>query len=167
MSAVDISEIINVVNLYPIAVDSLQFDLFDQVFTSDAHVDFGGPAQWHDLAALKRDFLTIHQPFKATQHSTSNHRVEVDGDTARCISYVTARFLRDVPDGGSLFEAFGWYDDVLVRSASGWRIRHRSNRTIGAQGNSAVMQTMPGITVELQHQIFSQEVQAGNVEFFK
>lgn len=165
MSAADIVEIVNVVNLYPIAVDSLSFDLFDEIFLDDAHVDFGGPAQWRDLATMKRDFLAIHQPFEATQHNTSNHRVDVRGDTANCISYVIARFVRDVPEGGTLFEAFGWYDDFLERTRAGWRIKRRVNRTWGGRGNQAVMQTMPGVTVELRHHALSREGATGDVMF--
>jgi hypothetical protein len=163
----DVAAIVNVVNLYPIAVDSLRFDLFDEVFTADAHVDFGGPAQWHDLASLKRDFLTVHQPFQATQHHTGNHRVSVDGDRANCISYVHAHFIRAVPEGGNMFEACGWYDDVLVRTAAGWRIDRRVNRTLWSGGNPQVMQTMPGVTVELQHHALSTEAAAGRVAYLQ
>lgn len=163
----EIAEIVNVVNLYPIAVDTLRFELFDEVFTADAHVDFGGPAQWRDLASLKRDFVTVHKPFKATQHHTGNHRVRVDGERAHCISYVHAHFIRDVPEGGNMFEACGWYDDTLQRTAAGWRITRRVNRTLWSGGNSQVMQTMPGVTVELQHHALSAEAEAGRVAYLQ
>lgn len=163
----DIAEIVNVVNLYPIAVDTLRFELFDEVFTADAHVDFGGPAQWRDLVSLKRDFATVHKPFQATQHHTGNHRVSIQGDRANCISYVHAHFIRPVSGGGNMFEACGWYDDVLKRTAAGWRIVHRVNRTLWSGGNPTVMQTMPGVTVELQHHALSAEAAAGRVAYLQ
>lgn len=162
----DIVEIINTINLYTFAVDSQNWDLFDHAFTPDVHADFGGPAQWHDLASLKRDFAAIHSPFKATQHTTGNHRVLVDGDRAHCLSYVRAMFVREVPEGGNHFEAAGWYDDVLVRTAAGWRIKKRTNRSLWAGGNSRVMQTMPGVTAELEHVTLKDEVAAGRVDYF-
>jgi hypothetical protein len=159
------AEIINTVNLYTVAVDSQTWDLFDQVFTADIRADFGGPAQWHDRASLKRDFAAVHAPFKATQHTTSNHRVLIDGDRGYCLSYVRAMFIRDVPEGGHLFEAAGWYDDVLEQISGAWRIKQRTNRTFWSGGNPLVLQTVPGITVELQHFALKDEAAAGHVTF--
>lgn len=159
----DVIEIINVVNLYAIAVDALQFELFDQVFTADAAVSFGGPAAWSDLAALKRDFDAIHRPFEATMHTTTNHQVGVDGDRATCLSYVHGRFLRQVPEGSNMFESGGWYDDVLVRTPAGWRIAERGCRSVWAAGNPVVLQTMPGVTGEQKLDALSREAAAGQV----
>jgi SnoaL-like domain len=144
MKGEDVIAIINVVNLYPVAVDTQQWDIFDQIFTRDTEADFGGPAAWRDLAALKRDFETIHAPFSATLHTTSNHQVVVDGDRANCISHVHGRFLRDIP-GDNMYEAGGWYDDRLVRTPDGWRIKSRIYRPIWAGGNPGVMETAPAV----------------------
>jgi SnoaL-like domain len=165
MTSEAVAEIINTVNLYTVAVDSQTWDLFDQVFTADIRADFGGPAQWHDRASFKRDFAAVHAPFKATQHTTSNHRVLVDGDRGYCLSYVRAMFIRAVPEGGHSFEAAGWYDDELVRMSGGWRITRRTNRTFWSGGNPLVLQTVPGITVELQHFALRDEAAAGRVAF--
>ena len=97
------SAIINLVNLYPVAVDTQRWALFDHVFTHDVVADFGGPAAWTDLATLKQAFAAIHAPFDCTQHVTTNHHVALDGDRATCLSYVHGRFFRDV-DGGRMFE---------------------------------------------------------------
>jgi hypothetical protein len=167
MSCQDTVEIINTINLYPVAVDSLSFDLFDLIFTEDAFVDFGGPAQWSDLASLKRDFIAIHQPFRATQHKTGNHRVTVSGDGANALSYVHACFVREVGGGGDVYEARGWYDDTLVRTAEGWRISRRVARNIAATGNEKVLQTMPGVTVDLTFDSLSVEAAAGRVAYIE
>lgn len=163
MCSEDIVRIINVINLYPIAVDTRRWDLFDQVFTADAHAEFGGPARWNDLISLKRDFETIHRPFEATLHVTTNHQVVVDGDRASCLSYVHGRFIREVPAGGSMFESAGWYDDVLVRTGAGWRIQTRSCRTVWSGGNPAVLQTMSGVSGERQLDSLSREAAAGRI----
>lgn len=167
MSSQDSFDIINTINLYPLAVDSLTFDLFDQIFTEDAHVDFGGPAQWSDRASLKRDFIAIHQPFRATQHKTGNHRITIDGDTANAFSYVHACFVREVGGGGDVYEARGWYDDTLVRTSQGWRITHRIARNVAATGNEKVLQTMPGVTVDLTFDSLAVEAAAGRVAYLK
>jgi SnoaL-like domain len=163
MCSEDIVQIINVINLYPVAVDTRRWDLFDQVFTQDALCEFGGPARWNDLSSLKRDFEIIHRPFEATLHVTTNHQVVVNGDRANCLSYVHGRFIREVPDGGSMFESVGWYDDLLVRTSAGWRIKMRSCRTVWSGGNPKVLQTMPGVSGELQLDSLSREAAAGRV----
>jgi len=147
MPAAEIAAIVNVVNLYPVAVDTQSWQLFDHVFTEDAHVDFGAPAVWNDLPSLKAAFDMIHAPFAATQHATRGHHVAVDGDRATCLSYVLGRFIRDVP-GGNMFESAGWYDDALVRTAAGWRISRRVCRMLWWGGNPAVLQTSPDVPVE-------------------
>jgi hypothetical protein len=163
MHSEDVVAIINVINLYPLAVDTLRWDLFDQIFTPDIQANFGGAAGWADLASLKRDFETIHRPFEATLHVTTNHQVIVNADRANCISYVHGRFIRQVPVGGSMFESAGWYDDLLIRTDKGWRIKTRSCRSVWSGGNPVVLQTMPGITGEQKLDSLSREAAAGNI----
>jgi hypothetical protein len=165
MSSDDIAGIINVINLYALAVDTLQFDLFDCVFSHDVCVDFGGAAKWQDLVSLKRDFAVIHSPFDATQHTTTNHQVVVEGHGASAISYVHGRFVRKVAEGGNMFESCGWYDDRIVRTGNGWRIAHRVCRTIWNGGNPRVLQTMPGVTVEPELHSLSAEASARKLSY--
>jgi hypothetical protein len=148
MSAEDLVEIINVVNLYPVAVDTQQWVLFDRIFTPDVTADFGGAAVWGERGSFKAAFEMIHAPFESTQHVTTNHQVVVEGQKASCLSYVHGRFVRPVAGGGSLFESTGWYDDALVKTAAGWRISKRVCRMQWWGGNPAVLETMPGIKVE-------------------
>ena len=148
MKPEDIVSIINVVNLYPVAVDTQQWDLFDLVFTENIEADFGGPAVWKDLKSFKQTFEVIHTPFESTQHVTTNHQITGAGDTASCLSYVHGRFVRAVPQGGNMFESSGWYDDRLINTRDGWRIQKRLCRMQWWGGNPAVLETMPGIKVE-------------------
>ena len=141
-------DVINTINIYPVALDTQTWDLFDLAFTDDVTADFGGAAVWHDLASLKEAFAFIHAPFEATQHVTTNHQVVIDGDRATCLSYVRGTFIRTVPEGGNMFDSGGWYDDQLVKTAKGWRINHRVCRMQWWTGNPAVLETMPEVKVE-------------------
>lgn len=164
MDAQDIAEVVNTINLYPIAVDSQQWALFDRVFTDDAETDFGGPAVFSGLEPIKQIFDAIHAPFSATQHATRGHHVDLAGDRATCLSYVHARFIREVAgDGGNMFESIGWYDDSLVRTQQGWRIARRVCRTIWSGGNPAVLQTTPDVHVEAVFHSLRGEAAAGRV----
>lgn len=164
MSIDDETEIVNVINRYALAVDTQTWELFDQVFTDDIAADyFGGGPSWTDLAAFKRDFEMIHAVFEATQHTTTNHQVVVDGDRATALSYVHGRFIRDMPEGGNMFESNGWYEDLLVRTSAGWRIQNRICRMIWGGGNPQVMAPAPDAPVQLSLTSLRAEAQAGRV----
>lgn len=171
MSGSEIAAIVNVINLYPIAVDSLRWDLFDEVFTADVHADFGGPAKWDGLSALKEAFAMIHAPFHATQHATQGHHVRIDGASATCLSYVHGRFIRaagadPAGSGDSVFASGGWYDDVLEQTPDGWRIARRVCRSVWWEGNPRVMETAPGFTFEAALDSLHAEVASGRIAHF-
>jgi hypothetical protein len=167
MSTEAVVDIVNVINIYPIAVDTLTWNLFDLVFTDDVTADFGGAAKWSDLTSFKEVFAVIHAPFESTQHVTTNHQVVVDGERASCLSYVHGRFIRTVPEGGNMFESGGWYDDQLVRTNQGWRISNRVCRMQWWTGNPAVLETMPGIKVEQVLNSLRGEAAAGTIAHLK
>lgn len=163
----DIASIINVTNLYAVAVDSHRYDLFAQVFAEDIHCDFGGGpgAAFTDLATLQAVFKDIHAVFSATQHMVLGHTVTVNGDAAHCFSYVSARFRRGLEDGEGVFESTGWYDDVLVRTADGWRIRERVSRMVTYGGDIRVMQAMPGVDTNYVLLSLAEEAAGGRIKF--
>ena len=166
MAAEDIAEIVTLVNLYPIAVDSQQWDLLDCVFTDDVEADFGGPAAWQGLTPLKLAFEAIHAPFESTQHATRGHHVALDGERATCLSYVHGRFIREVPEGGNMFESIGWYDDELVPTPAGWRIARRICRIQWWGGNPKVLQTSPDVHIEHALNSLRSEARAGRISHF-
>ena len=161
----DRGEIINLINLYGFAVDIQRWDLFDRVFTADIEADFGGASHWHDLASFKRDFAAFHDPFDSTQHSMSTHIVQVTGDTANAFCNGSWRLVRRGIEGGDLWEGTGWYDDTLVRTAFGWRIRHRICRVVYWNGNPLVNETIPGVKFDLKSTVLRREGEAGRVAF--
>lgn len=163
MDAQDVAAIGNVINLYPVAVDTQSWALFDHVFTEDVHCDFGDPAVWNNRASLKQAFDMIHAPFAATQHATRGHHVMVKGDGATCLSYVLGRFIREMPEGGNMFESAGWYDDALVRTPVGWRISRRVCRMLWWGGNPKVLQTSPDVPVEPMLASLVAEAKAGRL----
>lgn len=159
----DRDAIVDTLNLYGFAVDTQRWDLFDRVFTPDAEADFGGASHWHDLAAFKRDFAAFHDPFDSTQHAMSTHVVRVAGDTAHSFCNGSWRLIRRGMEGGDLWEGTGWYDDAWVRTADGWRIRHRVCRVTYWNGNPLVNETIPGVKFDLKSTVLRREGEAGRV----
>ena len=113
---------------YSTAIDTRRFDDLDQVFTSDAYIDYramgGIDGQFPDV---KKWLSEILPNFPAYSHLIGNFDVrvtrDVTGDTAK------SRILCFNPmvlgeDGQVLFCGL-WYDDEFVRTADGWRMTRR------------------------------------------
>jgi 3-phenylpropionate/cinnamic acid dioxygenase small subunit len=120
----DRTAVIDTVNRYAAALDSRDWALLDEVFTPDAVGDFGrGPLIGREaLRDLLRRVLGGSGP---SQHLLANHRVELGGDTARCVCQVRAFSAGAGQAAGRSYELFGEYRDQLVRTPEGWRIARR------------------------------------------
>lgn len=167
MASEDIVSIINLINLYGLAMDSQRWDLFDQIYTSDVDADFGGPSHWTSLNQFKSDFEAFHTPFDATQHVMSGHVVEVAGDTAKAFTYGYWRLMRRGLDGGDFWEGSGWYDDTLVRTKDGWRIKKRVCRVTWWDGNPIVQEVFPEVKFSMTTTSPRTEERAGRLGFLK
>ena len=76
--------IVDVVNRYATALDARDWDLLDQVFSSDVIGDFGDH-RLRDRDAVKDMIRGMLGGCGPSQHLLANHRVELDGDLATCI----------------------------------------------------------------------------------
>jgi len=111
---------------YSHAIDTMEWDLLDEVFTADAHIDYSTMGGIAGGLQEQKDFLaanlpTLFQP--GYQHMVSNTLFEIDGDTARtrtlCFNPMVLEDQKRV-----LFCGL-WYRDVLRRVDGRWRIAER------------------------------------------
>jgi hypothetical protein len=163
----DVVAITQLVNLYGLAVDSQQWELFDTTFTADVDADYGGSTHWTDLAQFKSDFAAFHDPFDSTQHTMSTHVVRLDGDRAHSFCNGGWRLVRNAAEGGPLWDGTGWYDDALARTPDGWRITSRVCRITWWTGNPAVNATVAGTKFDLTTTVLRREAAAGRVRVLK
>jgi 3-phenylpropionate/cinnamic acid dioxygenase small subunit len=137
-------EIEGVLTRYAWALDAKQFDELDDVFTSDAHIDYtssGGEAGVYP--DVKAWLASVLPHFPAYQHLVTNKQITVDGDRATSRSEFYNPMVMAKPDGTtSIFFVGGEYHDQLVRTPSGWRITDRVEKSVWTDG--AVPQTPPG-----------------------
>lgn len=113
------------------AIDERDWDRWEAVYTEDARIDWSGnrgaqgdPKQvraWAEPVLSPANF-----PYPQYQHYCTNFQIRVGGDLA------TSRHLQIIPisvpsPGGGRQIAFSgiWFDDELVRTATGWRICKR------------------------------------------
>lgn len=163
----DREEIVQLVNLYGLAMDTRRWDLFDRIFTPDCDADYGPTSHWTDRAAFKRDFGTFHELFDATQHVMTNHLVTVDGDRAQAMTYGAWRLIRHAAGDPPVWDGTGWYDDALVRTGEGWRIARRVCKVVFWTGNPRVQSPLEEIEFKLDLYSLAQEAAAGRVGILK
>jgi hypothetical protein len=113
---------------YADLIDGQRFDQLDELFTSDATIDFAtfnGPVG--HLAEIKT-FLGNSLPFfTRTQHMMGLPHIEIEGDTAHARTSCTNPMISTKADGTTAVWLIGlWYDDDLVRTSDGWRFSART-----------------------------------------
>jgi len=118
-------------------VDEYDMDAMSAVFTEDCEVDYGpgrGGPQSGRSAVHARIALGQSQ-FLRTHHQLGQSIVDLDGDSAHAMTYVTAWHLeRD----GSISQARLRYVDELRRTAAGWQISRRVGLASGIVGFEGV-----------------------------
>jgi len=102
------------------ALDARDWGTVRARFTPDTHA-YGV----HGLDALVEQLQAHLGGVGPTQHLLGNHRVTVDGDTARSLTYGRIHHVGAGPMDGSSYECLGEYDDHWARTSAGWRISRR------------------------------------------
>lgn len=164
----DKAAVIEVMNLYGLALDAHQWDLFDRVFTEDVHAEFGpAGAGWTGLAEFKRSFAEFHLQLDSHQHTMMGHLVHIEGDKAYAFSYGNWLLVRDKAEGGPSWQGTGWYDDELVRTADGWRVKHRVCRLMSWSGNPLVPEPNGEHNPDMNTNVLREHSDAGKIGFLK
>jgi len=121
-------EITQVLARYASAIDRRDVDLLTTVFTPDASIHYEVPGGTKlalpEMIEWLRDALKM---FRVTQHALAIPLIDLDGDTARCTTYVTAMHVQvPLAHGEEVCTVLhGVYIDRFVRTAGGWRIAER------------------------------------------
>ena len=162
----DKTAIIELLNLYGFALDAHAWDLFDQVFAQDVVAEFGPAGNaWVGLEEFKRSFAEFHATLDSHQHTMMGQLVHVDGDTANAFAYGNWLLIRNDAEDGATWTGTGWYDDELVRTEAGWRIKHRVCRLQGWTGNPFVPVPNAEHRPDMQLNVLKDHAEAGRVAY--
>ncbi len=137
----DRAEISDVFHRYALGVDTRDWVMFRSCFTYDVVADFSsiwpggiwaGADEWTAMGEKLINGLD------ATQHIITNHTHDIDGDTAKCTSYLHAQhvFKNDLGSNHNVLAGYYTYD--MVRTEDGWKIKKYSLTVTWATGNAAV-----------------------------
>jgi len=116
----DISELLV---RYATGIDRRDWALFRTVFTDDCELDYGEIGRWHGVDEVTDFMDKTHAMAGHTLHRLSNEVITVDGDEASARTYVDAVIM--FGDNQAGVNAWGFYDDDIVRTSDGWRIARR------------------------------------------
>jgi hypothetical protein len=138
---------------YATGVDTRDWALHRSVFCDVIEMDFSSYDSHPGSRMTADEWVARIRPlFKglaASQHSMSNPRVIVDGDTAVQVMYMQAEHLLEHQDPNSWFTIGGYYTDQLVRTTDGWRIAAVTLTVLWRRGRPEIMKTAVkrGLTV--------------------
>lgn len=135
----DEREIMRVVTRYCRALDTKDWLLLDEVFTTDATADLASPSLLVGIEALRLRIRNALEHLDVSQHLVGNHEVDITGDEATHRCYLQAQHVRRAAPGGPNYIVAGRYEDRLARTEVGWRIVHRKLVVMWTEGNAAVV----------------------------
>nr|WP_271209063.1 nuclear transport factor 2 family protein [Rhodococcus wratislaviensis] len=124
--------IIEVGMRYAHSIDTRNQEGFMSCFTADAA--FGLP-KLRTQAVLDQTLQFLTELFSGTQHVTTQFHVEVSGDEASMHSYYIATHVWRQQLSDPLFVMGGFYEDSLIRTPDGWRIRDRLLKNVWVTGD--------------------------------
>ena len=131
MTLQDISdkfEINELLARYCHALDQQNWEAFQAIFLADAILDFtafGGPKG--SPGELQEFFTPILSNLASTQHTVSTIKIDLAGDNATARSAAIVPMTAKTPEGKeSAFVSGLWYEDSLVRTSDGWKIKTRT-----------------------------------------
>ena len=114
--------------LFSIAVDTKDYDLFDNIFTPDITANFTlpGTTAITSLSQLKSSLGGLLKGL-ISQHSLSNLIVDFTSPTtANATQYLVGSFLGQGNLTGEVYTNYGKYVDTLeLQSSGGWLVSHR------------------------------------------
>jgi len=138
---IDRQEIVDLLTRYTVALDSQDWALLKTCFTDDAVADYGPEAGRHEgYPAIEKIVQWYLEGLDASQHLIGNFVIEVDGNRARSTCYLQAQHYLLDTEGGDTYTVGGTYEDDLIRTDEGWKIKYRRLHTTWKQGNEALFE---------------------------
>jgi len=126
----DRAEIQDLMVRYSYCIDDSNWDGLDAVFTPDAFIDYtqtgGAKGSYPEI----KHFLAQTLPqFPGYQHASVCTQISLNGDHATARTIVFNPMMVDVHGKRQVFFVGAWYLDTLRRTAVGWRICQRIEKS--------------------------------------
>ncbi|MEM8813044.1 MAG: nuclear transport factor 2 family protein [Pseudomonadota bacterium] len=146
----DREEIGQVIVNYGVAFDMRDWALHRSVFTDEIEMDFSASIGDGLERMRADDWVAAVEPFFAnlngTQHIAMPLSIEINGDEAYVRSLLHAQHHLPNTVGGDVQTMVGYYDNWLVRTEDGWKIRKIVQHITWNEGNWYVFLKAAGLT---------------------
>ncbi|MDP9181630.1 MAG: nuclear transport factor 2 family protein [Actinomycetota bacterium] len=119
-------EIQDLLARYSNAIDTMQWDQLDALFTEDADIDYTSMGGIRGTLAEQKAFLEANLPTifsRGFQHLAATTMFDIDGDVAHARTICFNPMV--IKDQEHLLLCGMWYQDTLVRVDGRWRIQTR------------------------------------------
>jgi hypothetical protein len=133
-------KITDVLTRYAMALDSKNWPLLKTCFTPDAVADYGPEAGRHEGYPAIEKVVRFFLGGLSSQHLIGNFVIEIEGEKARATCYLQAQHYLEGTEGGDAYTIGGTYEDELIRTDEGWRIKFRKLTSTWVDGNSGVFE---------------------------
>ena len=129
--------VVDLASRYCWALDVKDFEELRSIFLPDAFAILGN-TECHGIDAIIRRISSALTRLDASHHLVGSHVVALDGDQAAHKCYLQAQHMLRGTEGGDLWLVAGTYEDQLVRTPDGWRIKERILTRVWTEGNPNV-----------------------------
>ncbi|MFN0093656.1 MAG: nuclear transport factor 2 family protein [Dehalococcoidia bacterium] len=140
----DKQDIIDSILRYASGIDMRDWELYRSAFTDEVEVDFtswgGGEVRRLSGDAWVAGVRSTLAGFDGTQHTLTNFVVEVRGDEATAVVYMSAQHYLPNDKGDSTLTIGGYYTHELVRCPSDWKIRRAKLTVTWTTGNRHIFE---------------------------
>ncbi len=122
---IDRSNIIDTLNRFVLSIDQRDWKTMRDSLCDEIDFDYSALNAVMPQTAdeLVKQVQQDQSNFKAVQHSTTNHQVNLKGDTADCIANVRAQHLLPDDRPNHFWTVIGRYTYSLSRTTTGWKIQ--------------------------------------------
>ena len=135
----DRAAITDVVNRYATGLDRRDWPLLRSIFDDEIDMEYtsvGIKAGRYSADRWVRSSEVLFAGFGPTQHTLTNHAIEVRGDAAHCVMYMRAEhFIEQDAPAENRWTIGGYYTVDLARLANGWRINAMGLHVTWQTGN--------------------------------
>ncbi|MDJ0740436.1 MAG: nuclear transport factor 2 family protein [Gammaproteobacteria bacterium] len=146
----DREEITQLIVNYGLAFDTQDWALHRSVFTDQIEMDFSASIGDGLVTMQADDWVEAVKPFfaklRGTQHIAMPLSIRIDGDEAYVRSLLHAQHYLPNDKGVPVQTMVGHYDNWLVRTDDGWKIRKIVQHISWNEGNWYVFEKAAGIS---------------------
>ena len=131
--------ITDLVNCYATGLDRRNWPLLRSIFADEIDMEYtsvGLKAGRYSADRWVRSSEVLFAGFGPTQHTLTNHAIDLKGDSAHCVMYMRAEhfILEDAP-AENRWTIGGYYTVDLARTANGWKIHAMGLHVTWQTGN--------------------------------